>query len=59
VEILASEPLARVDYAEVVDSGSLEPVERVEDETLLALAVYFGRTRLIDNMILGSTREAR
>ncbi|MBP1767174.1 MAG: Pantothenate synthetase [Candidatus Aminicenantes bacterium] len=56
---LASEPLARLDYAEVVDPGSLEPVERVEGEALIALAVFFGRTRLIDNIILGSMEEAR
>jgi pantoate--beta-alanine ligase len=56
---LASEPLARLDYAEVVDPGSLEPVERVDGEALIALAVFFGRTRLIDNIILGSTEEAR
>ena len=57
--ILAAEPLARPDYAEVVDPITLEPVERAEDGTLIALAVHFGRTRLIDNIILGSTREAR
>jgi pantoate--beta-alanine ligase len=56
---LASEPLARLDYAEVVDPDSLEPVERADGEALIALAVYFGGTRLIDNIILGSTEEAR
>jgi pantoate--beta-alanine ligase len=56
---LATEPLARVDYAEVVDPVNLEPVERVEGETLIALAVYFGRTRLIDNIILRSKGEAK
>lgn len=53
LKVLASEPLARLDYVEIVDPGSLEPVDRVEGETLIALAVYFGRTRLIDNIILG------
>jgi len=56
---LASEPLVKLDYAEIVDPSSLEPVERIEGETLIALAVYIGRTRLIDNIILGKTREAR
>jgi pantoate--beta-alanine ligase len=56
---LASEPLARLDYAEVVDPGSLEPIERIEGQTLVALAVYVGRTRLIDNMTLGPALEAR
>jgi len=56
---LASEPLVKLDYAEIVDPSSLEPVERIEEETLIALAVYIGRTRLIDNIILGKAREAR
>jgi len=56
---LVSEPLVKLDYAEIVDPSSLEPVERIEGETLIALAIYIGRTRLIDNIILGKTREAR
>jgi pantoate--beta-alanine ligase len=57
--IIASEPLAELDYAEVVDPDSLEPVERIEGEALVALAVYVGKTRLIDNSILGSTRDKK
>ncbi|MFN8640812.1 MAG: pantoate--beta-alanine ligase [Candidatus Binatia bacterium] len=49
---LAAEPLARVDYAELVDVDRLQPVERVADAALLALAVFIGRTRLIDNTVL-------
>lgn len=49
---IAEAPLARIDYAEVVDAESLVPVERVESPALLALAVYFGSTRLIDNTLL-------
>ena len=46
-------PLARIDYVATVDSETLEPVERIEDnEVILATAVYFGRTRLIDNIRL-------
>ena len=56
---IASEPLAELDYAEVVDPDSLEPVERIEGEALVALAVYVGKTRLIDNTILGSTRDKK
>jgi pantoate--beta-alanine ligase len=59
LDLLSFEPLARVDYAEVVNPATLEPVERVERGTLVALAVYFGRTRLIDNAILGVTGEAK
>ncbi len=49
---IAEAPLARIDYTEVVDAESLVPLERVESPALLALAVYFGSTRLIDNTLL-------
>ncbi len=49
---LASAPLARLDYAEIVDADSLRPVVKVGRNTLVALAVFFGRTRLIDNLWL-------
>ena len=48
-EILNSEKLARVDYIEVVDSLSMEKVERIEKSVLVAIAVFIGKTRLIDN----------
>lgn len=44
--------LARVDYAEVVHGDSLQPLTKVEAGTVMALAVFFGRTRLIDNLVL-------
>ena len=47
---LARAPLARVDYAVVVDAETLQPVSRIKRPVLLALAVFFGRTRLIDNI---------
>ena len=56
---LASAPLARVDYAEVVDAESLQPVQSVEKPALLALAVFFGRTRLIDNCPVRPGRARR
>lgn len=50
---IATEPLAIVDYVSVVDSKTLEPVEKVADtETLIAAAVRFGSVRLIDNVVL-------
>lgn len=52
-EAIASAPLARVDYVELVDCQSFEPVDAARRPALLALAVYFGRTRLIDNTVLG------
>lgn len=48
---LEKEPLAKVDYVEVVDWNTLEPVSQVEDSVLVAIAVYIGKTRLIDNFI--------
>jgi len=50
---IASEPLARVDYVAVVNNDTLEPVEKIDDsEVLVAVAVRFGKVRLIDNIIL-------
>ncbi len=52
-DMLASSPLARPDYVELVDQETLSPVEGVaERPALLALAVFFGKTRLIDNVVL-------
>jgi pantoate--beta-alanine ligase len=48
--VLEAEPLARVDYAEVVDAETFEPVVRVQRASYALLAVYFGKTRLIDNL---------
>ncbi|MFH1691462.1 MAG: pantoate--beta-alanine ligase [Candidatus Omnitrophota bacterium] len=42
----------RIDYIEIVDKTSLEPVKRLNKDVLLALAVYVGKVRLIDNTIL-------
>ena len=47
---IAAAPLARLDYAEVVDAEDLQPVRFIDKKTLLAVAVFFGRTRLIDNV---------
>lgn len=49
--VIEAEPLARIDYVELVDAGSIEPVELAEGRVLAAVAVYIGRTRLIDNFI--------
>lgn len=51
-KILESEPLARVDYTEIVDAETFEPVVRVGRSSYALLAVYIGRTRLIDNMLI-------
>lgn len=51
-QTLATEPLARVDYVEVVDFTNIQRVDRICGETLVAIAVYIGKTRLIDNFII-------
>ena len=48
-EIIALEPLAKIDYIQIVDSLSIEPVEVLEKSVLVAIAVFIGKTRLIDN----------
>ncbi len=50
-EIIEKEPLARIDYVSVVDARTMQPVEKVENSVLVAMAVYIGKTRLIDNFI--------
>ena len=44
---------ARIDYMTIADTETLEPLEYVKKKALIALAVYFGRTRLIDNIVVG------
>lgn len=48
---LATEPMARIDYVEVVDAVSIEKIDKLEGEILVAMAVYIGKTRLIDNFM--------
>lgn len=48
---LLTQPLARIDYVEVVDNENIRRVERISGSTLVAIAVYIGKTRLIDNFI--------
>ena len=50
--LIESAPLARIDYVELVDTQTLTAQERIEGETLAAVAVFFGKTRLIDNTVL-------
>lgn len=50
--VLDAEPRARVDYAEIVDADTFEPVVRVAKRCYALLAVYIGKTRLIDNMLI-------
>ena len=49
---LETEPLARIDYVEVVDFDNVQRVDTIGDNTLVAIAVFIGKTRLIDNIII-------
>lgn len=49
---IETEPLARIDYVEVVDFNDISIRDTISDNTLIAMAVYIGKTRLIDNFIV-------
>jgi pantoate--beta-alanine ligase len=51
--VLASEPLAQMQYVSCADYDTLEELETVTGKTLLSMAVFVGKTRLIDNFVLG------
>ena len=48
-EIIQAEPLTKIDYIEIVDSNSIRKTETIDGPVLAAIAVYIGKTRLIDN----------
>ena len=50
--MIETEPLARIDYVALCDPETLKPLDRIEGPILAALAVRFGETRLIDNLML-------
>jgi pantoate--beta-alanine ligase len=50
--VIGSAPLARIDYLELVHSETLQPLATVGPDSLIAVAVFFGQTRLIDNLRL-------
>jgi pantoate--beta-alanine ligase len=50
---IGAAPLARIDYVDLVDADTLQPIESVKPNSLFAVAVFFGKTRLIDNIVLG------
>ena len=52
-EVIAGEELARLDYVSVADPVTLRELDRIEAQALVSLAVRIGRTRLIDNVVLG------
>lgn len=50
-DMVSQQPLAGIDYVELVDWKNLQPVEIIQGQVLVAIAVYIGKTRLIDNLI--------
>lgn len=51
-DVIGTEPLARIDYVDIVDFDTIMPVEKIKNSVLVAIAVYIGKTRLIDNFII-------
>lgn len=51
IELISSEPLAKIDYVKIVDLKTIQPVDTIEKAILCAMAVYIEKTRLIDNFI--------
>jgi pantoate--beta-alanine ligase len=52
VELISSEPLAKIDYVKIVDLKTMQQVQTIDRPILCAIAVYIGKTRLIDNFIV-------
>ncbi len=52
-ELIEAEPAARIDYVEMVSWDGIQPVQQADGPVLVAMAVYIGKTRLIDNFIFG------
>ena len=50
-DIINAEPLAKIDYVSMVDALNMQPVDKADRNVLVAMAVYIGKTRLIDNFI--------
>ena len=50
--VVAQEPEVRLNYFEIIDPDTLDPVEQIAGQTLVAVAAYVGSTRLIDNIVL-------
>jgi pantoate--beta-alanine ligase len=57
--VFAEEPAVRLDYVEIVDPESLDPVREISRGALVAVAAFLGKTRLIDNLLLTGVGKAR
>ena len=54
-QMIEAEPLAKIDYISIVDSETLDDIKEIKANTLIALVVFIGKTRLIDNMIINES----
>jgi pantoate--beta-alanine ligase len=55
---IEAQPLARIDYVSINDAETLEPLDKLDEgPALLSLAVFFGKTRLIDNIVLEEAKK--
>jgi pantoate--beta-alanine ligase len=55
---IEQEPLARIDYVSVNTADTFEKLDKIDERpALLSLAVFIGKTRLIDNEVLGKTKK--
>ena len=52
IQRVLNHPLLKIDYVEIVDEKTLIPVDRIEGDVIVAIAVFFGKARLIDNVII-------
>ncbi len=57
-EVIERQPQARIDYISIVDNEFLQPISRLDHPALIALAVYLGPTRLIDNIIVDPANKS-
>lgn len=51
-DVIQTAPLAKIDYVQLVDGDTMAPIPKITGNAMLAVAVYFGETRLIDNVLL-------
>jgi pantoate--beta-alanine ligase len=57
VQVVAEEPGVKLDYLEIVDPNTLDPVEDISRGALVAVAAWAGTTRLIDNLLLHGRKQ--
>jgi pantoate--beta-alanine ligase len=58
-ETINAEPLAKLQYVSCADYETLQVLETVAGKALLSMAVFIGKTRLIDNFVIGETVSSR